>query len=203
MMRCNLAVLLAERGLKITKVANDTGISRTTLTALFQNHNRGIQLETLNALCMYLGVGPKDLLDYVPFDVIISDIKADFEEKTCEVSITVAEKRRKSTFIMPGKIEWTCDNQGKICSFHIELEFWNEGANPSMVFDASHENEILLCALKKLPLVFLKDVEEEILYAVLIEYANRFPEQKMSGGILSKRGVDASFCWPREISENE
>lgn len=52
MIKCNLAVLLAERGLKLTTVSNDTGISRTTLTALANNKNSGIQFDTLNTLCI-------------------------------------------------------------------------------------------------------------------------------------------------------
>ena len=54
MLRCNLALLLAERGLKISKVAKDTGISRTTLTALTNSTSQGVQLETIDKLCMYL-----------------------------------------------------------------------------------------------------------------------------------------------------
>lgn len=54
MLRCNLALLLAERGLKISKVAKDTGISRTTLTALANSTSQGVQLETIDKLCMYL-----------------------------------------------------------------------------------------------------------------------------------------------------
>ena len=53
MIHCNLATLLAQRNLKISKVYQDTGISRTTLTALAYNHAQGIQFETLNTLCTY------------------------------------------------------------------------------------------------------------------------------------------------------
>ena len=58
MLKCNLAMLLAERGLKISKVSKDTGISRTTLTALTNNTSQGIQLETIDKLCLYLKIDP-------------------------------------------------------------------------------------------------------------------------------------------------
>lgn len=58
MILTNLKVLLAERGLTISKVSSDTTISRTTLTALANNTGAGIQFETLDKLCQYLGVDP-------------------------------------------------------------------------------------------------------------------------------------------------
>ena len=69
MLKCNLAVLLAERKLKISKVATDTGISRTTLTALSSNQSQGIQFDTLNTLCSYLRVTPAEFFCYAPFEV--------------------------------------------------------------------------------------------------------------------------------------
>lgn len=61
-----LSLLLAERQLKITRVSNDTKISRTTLTSLMKNESRMIQLETINTLCLYLDVTPGDLLEFIP-----------------------------------------------------------------------------------------------------------------------------------------
>lgn len=69
MIRNNLSLLLTERNLKITKVSNDTNISRTTLTALNQNDNKMIQMETINTLCKYLKVTPGDFFEYSPIDV--------------------------------------------------------------------------------------------------------------------------------------
>ncbi|MHC5373109.1 helix-turn-helix domain-containing protein [Enterococcus sp. LJL120] len=68
MIRNNLSLLLTERNLKITHVANDTGISRTTLTALNQNDNKMIQMDTINTLCKYLKVTPCDFFEYSPID---------------------------------------------------------------------------------------------------------------------------------------
>lgn len=67
----NLAVLLAERNLKITKVSSDTGISRTTLTSLMKNNAQGVQLTTINTLCQYLETIPGELFSYVPYDFSI------------------------------------------------------------------------------------------------------------------------------------
>lgn len=68
----NLSILLAERRLTISKAAQDTGISRTTLTALTSRSARGIQFDTLNRLCQYLKVTPDALFIYRPFDLALS-----------------------------------------------------------------------------------------------------------------------------------
>lgn len=73
MILCNLSVLLAERRLRISKVALDTGISRTTLTALSRNSGKGIQFDTANQLCIYLGVDLGQLFTVVPFDFEVTE----------------------------------------------------------------------------------------------------------------------------------
>lgn len=60
-MRCNLRVQMAKRKVNITKVSKDTGISRTTLTALYHEKAVGIQFKTMNILCNYLHCKPNDL----------------------------------------------------------------------------------------------------------------------------------------------
>lgn len=61
-MKNNFAVLLAERKLKITKVAEDTGISRQSLTEIFYHRSKQIRFDTLFKICEYLNCTPNDLL---------------------------------------------------------------------------------------------------------------------------------------------
>ena len=68
MIHCNLATLLAERKLKISKVAEDTGLSRTTLTSMYYNQGSGIQLNTIDKLCIYLDIAIDQLYSFFPFD---------------------------------------------------------------------------------------------------------------------------------------
>ena len=53
MLRNRLAVLLAQKQIKISRMALDTGLSRTTLTALSQNDSKRIDNDTLNTILMY------------------------------------------------------------------------------------------------------------------------------------------------------
>ncbi len=71
MIYCNLAILMAERKLKISKVASDTGISRTTLTALYYNTGQGVQYDTASALCIYFDVGMGELFSSYPYDLFV------------------------------------------------------------------------------------------------------------------------------------
>ena len=58
----NLDAILKDRKLKISKVATDTGISRTTIASLCNNHGKGLQFDTANILCIYLNVSADYLL---------------------------------------------------------------------------------------------------------------------------------------------
>ena len=59
--RIKLRELLAERNVTITQVHNETGLSRPTLNSIFNDRNKGIQLETIDILCNYLRITPGEL----------------------------------------------------------------------------------------------------------------------------------------------
>ena len=60
------STLLGERLVKISRVSNDTGISRTTLTGLYYRRSKGISFEVLDTLCRHLGCTVCDILEYKP-----------------------------------------------------------------------------------------------------------------------------------------
>lgn len=68
MLMCNLQVLLAERDLTISGLAEITGISRTALSQTANNKTTGIQYDTLNRICTALNVKVSDVLLYYPYD---------------------------------------------------------------------------------------------------------------------------------------
>lgn len=67
MLKSNLSVLMAERGLKIVDLYNATGISKNTLMSLAENTSKGVQFETVDKLCNYLGVTPAEFFIYAPY----------------------------------------------------------------------------------------------------------------------------------------
>lgn len=68
MIRNNLSVLMVEKRKKVVDLANDTGISKNTITSTAKNYGKMIQLETINKICQALNVSPTDFFEYVPFD---------------------------------------------------------------------------------------------------------------------------------------
>lgn len=164
MIKCNLPVLLAERGLKITKLSNDTGISRTTLTSLSNNYSQGIQFDTLNKICNYLKINPGDLFLYVPFE-----INFDFQYDDI-LRFTVLDNNQK----------WEYDflygvDKGKAQVFNYKKEFI--GYSPSWTFELSDLESLdeetekeekkakqkIWEYLKKLPFPLYKMLENEML----------------------------------------
>ncbi|QOX66727.1 helix-turn-helix domain-containing protein [Levilactobacillus brevis] len=68
MIRNNLALLMTQKRRRVNELANDTGISRNTITSTAQNKGKMIQLSTINKLCQSLEVDPTAFFEYVPFD---------------------------------------------------------------------------------------------------------------------------------------
>jgi putative transcriptional regulator len=56
---------MGERKLKISDVARDTGLHRNTITLLYQETSARIDVDALDKLCEYFGVGVADLFEYV------------------------------------------------------------------------------------------------------------------------------------------
>ena len=70
----NLSTILGKKKLKIANVVKETNITRPTLTALYYNHSKGINFDTLNSLCQYLKVTPKELFTFYDIDVESIDV---------------------------------------------------------------------------------------------------------------------------------
>lgn len=73
-----------QKGLTITQLYRETGISRTTLTPLVNNPEsvRAIRFSTLDSLCKVLNIQPSDFIEYIP----------NLEEKDLENKIDLIEK---------------------------------------------------------------------------------------------------------------
>lgn len=64
MIHNNFSRLVGERLLKISKISEDTGISRTTLTNLYYRRCNAISFEVLDKLCTYLKCGIEEIVEY-------------------------------------------------------------------------------------------------------------------------------------------
>ena len=128
MIRSNLAVLLAERNVKITRVSEVTGISRTTLTALNNNYGRGIQFDTINTLCNYLKITPSELISYIPIDIEITGFsltekieKAKHQDYSVHIELKVIKNMRTFRCTLLGCCLPTY-RDGKLVDLQISIE---------------------------------------------------------------------------------
>ena len=63
---CRLDVLLAERGMTLTELADRAGVSVVNLSVLKNDRARAVRFSTLTAVCDVLGCRPGDVLDLAP-----------------------------------------------------------------------------------------------------------------------------------------
>ena len=64
----NLAVLLAERKLKVADLVRSTGINKSTLYKLYNDESVRIDFETIDKICIALDVEVGDLLVFKKID---------------------------------------------------------------------------------------------------------------------------------------
>jgi putative transcriptional regulator len=68
MIRTRLDYLLLDHRMKLTDLAEATGIALNNLSILKNNKARAIRFSTLEAICKALNCKPGDLLEYEPHD---------------------------------------------------------------------------------------------------------------------------------------
>jgi len=64
--KVNLSRFLGERRIKITEMANKSGLAKNTIMALYHEKAKGITWDVLEKLCITLNCQPGDLIEYVP-----------------------------------------------------------------------------------------------------------------------------------------
>ena len=164
MIRNRLAELLSERGLKITKVAKDTGISRNTITSTSQNDSKMIQYETIDVLCQYLGVTPKEFFQYNPMRVVSTiesgtltlDVKViDFLNSPVltdlkyrfDFFIDISERGKEFDYSLSGEVSFLSDSR-TLKTF--------------LTFDDKEEISSFNQNIDKLEIGFIVEIEKEI-----------------------------------------
>jgi putative transcriptional regulator len=64
--KSKLAVMLAEKEMKLSELEEKTGISLNNLSILKTGKAKAVRFSTLNEICRALNCQPGDLLQYVP-----------------------------------------------------------------------------------------------------------------------------------------
>jgi putative transcriptional regulator len=66
MINIRLDYVLLDKRMKLTELADATGIALNNLSVLKTNKARAIRFSTLNSICKALNCSPGDLLEYIP-----------------------------------------------------------------------------------------------------------------------------------------
>lgn len=64
--KSKLAVILAEKEMKLSELEEKTGISLNNLSILKTGKAKAVRFSTLNEICRALNCQPGDLLQYIP-----------------------------------------------------------------------------------------------------------------------------------------
>lgn len=64
MIKCHLSRIMGERKLKTVDVARDTGVNRGTITRLYHETASRVELEVVEALCIYFNCQVGELFEY-------------------------------------------------------------------------------------------------------------------------------------------
>ncbi len=62
---CRLSTLLGERRIKMAELSRMTGVSKTTINAMYHDRVRKIDYGVLERICKALDCGLSDILEYV------------------------------------------------------------------------------------------------------------------------------------------
>jgi putative transcriptional regulator len=66
MIKSKLHILMGQHKIKsILQLSEQTKISRASLTRIYNDSAKGVELETLNTLCAFFNCALSDLLEYV------------------------------------------------------------------------------------------------------------------------------------------
>lgn len=66
MIRCHLARMMGEHKMRIADVARETGLNRATVTLLYKETARKVDLEAIEQICVLFDCTVGDLLELVP-----------------------------------------------------------------------------------------------------------------------------------------
>ena len=187
MIRCNLAILLAEKGLKITDISRETGISRTTLTSLSNNYSKGVQFDTINALCNYLDTTPDKLITYIPVDISILEIKS---KPTDERNLSIKVKMNKNHFNYYTYLDATCIYNSSE-TFNLDLEELKILHDIDISVGIDHylesdwDQSEIENTIEKLPEVFKNDFKNQLIDCIIKHY----------GFDVSQENYKCTFRW--------
>lgn len=182
MIYCNLAGLMANKKVNISDVSKSTKISRTTLTSLYYNQMKGIQLDTANELCKYFNVSMDKLFMFSKYDITIDHI--DFEPYSIKDKFLL-ERSADGNACISLLVE--SGNVSRICDICATLYFYFYSDSVSLEIDLGYydsedediieENLFLQKVFETLNDEFKNHIVNLIVDAIVYNYGEQIPPE--------------------------
>lgn len=176
MLELNLKTLMQDRHLSIQDVYEGTGISRNTISQLYNGKSKGIQFTTLSKLVDYLEVEPEELFvesaEYErlepSLDLQVDDDKLAEVNKPADISKLVSENEPIAYigFASPANIT----EEYRVLDFSLPIYANYDKENDSLSFDTIEEYA-------------MDDFESSQLYYNAVSKMDTFCEKNSSGKI--------------------
>lgn len=177
MIYCNLSGLMAEKRINISTLSKETGISRTTLTSLYYNYHKGIQVDTINTLCQYFDISTDKLLIFSKYEIsarfdILNRQSIDLEKEPKQLDMPIIfdisfGKVTKSCEVCCSLyFDWDLDS----VSIETELEYYDNDEDKQLIADnvffqktlSGLQNEILNFIVEKVQTAINEYIDSEI-----------------------------------------
>ncbi|AWI44121.1 transcriptional regulator [Staphylococcus nepalensis] len=177
MIQSRLSILMAERGLKISDIYEETGISKTTLMAISENTGKGVQFDTVDKLCNFLGVTPCEFFEYSPYLINYKMINSEKNKDALKsFDITIKNQNYEKDFyidihvysgdsynipVKTGDFDWYLSVQLKSSDHYTDSEFFDFVDNLSISFRTEFINRLITGVKNQLIGIFSIDAEIE------------------------------------------
>jgi DNA-binding Xre family transcriptional regulator len=212
MIRNNLAVLLAQKQIKISRMALDTGLSRTTLTALSQNESKRIDNDTLNVILMYLKITPNDFFNFLKYDFEIqietNIFDIDFESFDGEQQTMIT--LNAASFDLFIRLDDKISSRKPVYEFEVTVDKKQNVSHSETIYNPIEDDEIFLSNILfnigsfESIKVFQDFADREIPKEFQTELSTKIVE-KLKDAFISevlKKYPNASIPYIKEVSDN-
>lgn len=214
MIRSRLATIMAERDIRQDEMARDIGISKATLSNIANNRTAGLQYSTLEKIAIYLNLSLENLFDFSPYMFELSMEKGTNEIEIQESEIVDGYSYRAIndfgwetpssefpiTYFNNGEITIISRGMSRFTKpLHVSIKFDN-GSFPERHFDPvvvprisenfdyvvhiGIENIEARKVHSELPFAFQKQVNDQIIEFIKLNYISAFKKAGFSGVLL-------------------
>ncbi|WP_301420198.1 helix-turn-helix domain-containing protein [Mammaliicoccus lentus] len=211
MIRNKLAEIMHQKGVKVVKLAKDTGISRNTITNTSQNNSEMLRMETVNNICKVLDITPCDFFEYVPLELefefsheenslfieSIANVGGELDEYNLELDIIIDIETKEEKRSVIGKL-YTSQNTILTANY-----INNSLITYSIKFDEKEDEEFLYNTVSSLSSGMKKLIYKKLVNEVTNYIKEEFKDDKTVVFFPSNYGLNPTVAKIISLAEIE